>query len=130
MPLLNEVQILSSSGMLEEVGTQIGRVGQIPSQFGSDPIPGIEVPNAGLPIPQTNVVELVGTGPDAEGLAPLVNTTIDVYRERLAQTYQSLSSESLAQADEEVKKLQSNVETRRREIEAFRLRHNIVSLER
>jgi polysaccharide biosynthesis transport protein len=129
-PFLTEVQILTSRPVLEEVATRLARLGQNPSQFGSDPIAGMQAHLAALPIPQTNVVELVGTGPDAEVLAPLVNTTIDVYRERLAQTYQSSSSESLAQADEEVKKLQTNVETKRREIEAFRLRHNIVSLER
>jgi succinoglycan biosynthesis transport protein ExoP len=129
-PFLTEVQILTSRPVLEEVATRLARGGQNPSLFGSDLIAGMQARLAALPIPQTNVVELVGTGPDADILAPLVNTTIEVYRDRLVQAYESLSSEALAQADEEVKKLQVNVETKRREIDAFRLRHNVVSLER
>jgi polysaccharide biosynthesis transport protein len=75
-------------------------------------------------------VELIATGSHPEALAPLVNATIDIYREQLARAYESSTSESLAQADDEVKRLQTNVEAKRRELEAFRLKHNIVSLER
>ncbi len=129
-PFLTEVQILTSRPVLEEVATQLARIGHNPSQFGPDPIAGMQAHLAAQPVPQTNVVELIGTGSDAEALAPLVNTTIDVYREHLAQAYQSATSESLAQADEEVKRLVTTVETKRRELDVFRLRHNIVSLER
>ena len=63
-------------------------------------------------------------------LAPLVTAIIDVYRERLAEAFRDSSAESMAQAEEEVKKLKDDVASKRREVEAFRLRHNIVSLER
>ncbi len=129
-PFLTEVQILTSRPVLEEVVTRLARLGQNTSQFGSDPIAGMQTRLVAAPVPQTNVVELTATGPDADALAPLVNTTIDVYRERLAQTYQASASESLAQADDEVHRLQATVEAKRRDLEAFRLRHNIVSLER
>jgi uncharacterized protein involved in exopolysaccharide biosynthesis len=83
-----------------------------------------------LPLPNTNVVELIGTGPDAEILAPLINSTIEVYRDRLAKAYVNSASEAMAEADEEVKKLEAAVMAKRRDLEAFRLRHDIVSLER
>ena len=130
-PFLTEVQILTSRPVLEEVATRLARVGQNPAQFGSDdPITGMQTHLAALPVPQTNVVELIATGRDPEALAPLVNTTIEVYRERLSRAYQSATSEALAQADDEVGRLKATVEGKRRDLEAFRLRHNIVSLER
>ena len=95
-PFLTEVQILTSRPVLEEVVTRLARLGQNTSQFGSDPIAGMQTRLVAAPVAQTNVVELTATGPDADALAPLVNTTIDVYRERLAQTYQASASESLA----------------------------------
>jgi uncharacterized protein involved in exopolysaccharide biosynthesis len=129
-PFLTEVQILTSRPVLEEVAARLARGGRNLSQFGSDPIAEMQTHLAAQPVAQTNVVEVVATGPDAEMLAPLVNTTIDVYRERLARTYESATSEALAQADDEVKRLETTVQAKRRDLEAFRLRHNIVSLER
>ncbi len=117
--------------MLEEVATRLARAGRNPAQFGSgDPIAGMQAHLAALPVSQTNVVELIATGRDPEALAPLANTTIDVYRERLAQAYRSATSEALAQVEDEVGRLKATVEAKRRDLEAFRLRHNIVSLER
>jgi uncharacterized protein involved in exopolysaccharide biosynthesis len=129
-PFLTEVQILTSRPVLKEVAARLERIGQGASSFGADPILGMQEHLAAVPVPQTNVVELVATGPDAGALAPLVNTTIDVYRDRLGQAYDASTSESMAQADYEVKRLQDSVEAKRRELEAFRLKYNIVSLER
>jgi uncharacterized protein involved in exopolysaccharide biosynthesis len=129
-PFLTELQILTSRPVLEEVAPRLARIGQDPSQFGSDPIAGMQERLAAAPVPQTNVVELTATGPNADTLAPLVNTTIDVYRERLARAYEASTSEALAQADDEVKRLQEKVEAKRQEVEAFRIKYNIVSLER
>jgi uncharacterized protein involved in exopolysaccharide biosynthesis len=129
-PFLTEVQILTSRPVLEEVATRLALIGQDTFSFGADPIAGMQAHLEALPIAKTNVVELIGTGSDAGSLAPLVNTTIDVYRDRLAQAYQTSSSEAMAEADEEVKKLEATVVAKRSEVEAFRIRHNIVSLER
>lgn len=129
-PFLTELQILTSRPVLEEVATRLARNGQNMSLFGADPIAGMQAHLEALPIAKTNVVELIGTGPNAETLAPLVNATIDVYRDRLATAYRNSSSEAMAVADEEVKKLEATVMAKRSELEAFRIRHNIVSLER
>jgi len=129
-PFLTEVQILTSRPVLEEVAARLARDGRSLSQFGSDSAAGMQARLEALPVPNTNVVELIGTGRDAEILAPLVNSTIEAYRDRLGQTYQSASSEAMAEADDEVKKLEVSVLAKRRDLEAFRLRHDIVSLER
>jgi len=129
-PFLTEVQILTSRPVLEDVAARLARDGRSLSQFGSDSVAGMQARLKALPLPNTNVVELIGTGRDADILAPLINSTIAAYRDRLGETYQSASSEAMDQADEEVKKLQAAVLTKRRDLEAFRLRHDIVSLER
>ena len=83
-----------------------------------------------IPVSSTNVVELVATGERPELLAPLLNTAIAVYQDRLADSYRAAISESMAQADDEVKRLEATVTAKRREVEAFRMRNEIVSLQR
>ena len=53
-----------------------------------------------------------------------------VYQDRLARAFRSATSESTAQADDEVKKLEATVVAKRRDVEAFRIRNDIVSLQR
>ena len=129
-PFLTEVQVLTSRPVLEVVATRLERSGQSLSVFGPDPIVGMQSQLQVNPVASTNVVELVATGQRPELLAPLLNTIVDVYRDRLAEAYRSSSGESLAQVNEEVTKLEATAAARRRAVEAFRIRHNIVSLER
>jgi succinoglycan biosynthesis transport protein ExoP len=129
-PFLTEVQVMTSRPVLEDVAARLARDGRSLSQFGSDAAAGMEARLEALPVPNTNVVELIGTGRDAEILAPLINATIEAYRDHLGQTYQDASSQAMSEADDEVKKLEAAVLTKRRDLEAFRLRHDIVSLER
>ena len=83
-----------------------------------------------IPVASTNVVELVATGPRPELLAPLLNAIVAVYQNRLARAFRSATNESMAQADDEVKKLEATVVAKRRDVEAFRVRNDIVSLQR
>jgi len=129
-PFLTEVQVLTSRPVLEAVAARLERSGKSLAVIGPDPIEGMHSQLQVTPVTSTNVVELVATGQHSELLAPLLNTIVEVYRDRLADAYRSSSSETLAQANEEVKKLEGSVAARRRAVEAFRLRHNIVSLER
>ena len=129
-PFLTEVQALASRPVLERVATRLARAGEDLSAVGPDPIAGMQAHFEALPVAGTNVVELIATGQHAELLAPLLNAVIDVYQDRLAEAYRSSSSESKAQADEEVNKLEGSVTAKRRDVEAFRIRNNIVSLQR
>ncbi len=127
---LTEVQVVTSRPVLEQAASRLERAGRDLSVFGPDTVTGIQSHLEAKPVESTNVVELVATGPSAELTAPLLNAIVEVYRERLAEAYRSSSSEVIARADEEAKKLEATVAAKRREVESFRLRYNIVSLER
>src|SRR6266550_711888 len=129
-PFLTEVQVLTSRPVLEAVAAQLQGDGRDLSGFGSDPVAGMQSRLEAIPIASTNVVELVATGPSPELLAPLLNAIVAVYQNRLARAFRSATNESMAQADDEVKKLEATVVAKRRDVEAFRVRNDIVSLQR
>ena len=83
-----------------------------------------------VPVAGTNVVEVAARGARPELVAAIVNNVVEVYQERLANGYRSESAEAMAQAAEEVQRLEASVRAKRRDVEAFRTRHDIVSLER
>lgn len=127
---LTEVQVLTSRRVLELVAANLRRSGYDLSALGPDPVAGIQSRMEAIPVPATNVVELVATAERSDLLAPLINTTISVYQDMLAKAYNESSGDSKARADDEVAKLERIVAAKRRDVEAFRLRNNIVSLER
>jgi uncharacterized protein involved in exopolysaccharide biosynthesis len=129
-PFLTEVQVLTSRHVLEQVVPRLERSGQDLSMFGPDSVAGMQAHLEALPVEGTNVVELSATGQQPDLLAPLLNAVIDVYQDSLTEAYRRASGEAIVQADEEVQKLEGNVVAKRREAEAFRIRNNIVSLER
>src|ERR1700682_6245335 len=129
-PFLTEVQVLTSRPVLEAVAAQLQGDGRDLSGFGPDPVAGMQSRLEAIPITSTNVVELVAIGPSPGLLAPLLNAIITVYQDRLARAFRSATSESMAQADDEVKKLEATVVAKRRDVEAFRIRNDIVSLQR
>jgi polysaccharide biosynthesis transport protein len=129
-PFLTEVQVLTSRPVLEAAAAQLSSDSRDLSGFGPDPVAGMQSRLEAIPVASTNVVELVATWQRPELLAPLLNSIIAVYQDRLAQTFRSTTSESLAQADDEVKRLDATVAARRRTVEAFRMRNDIVSLQR
>ena len=129
-PFLTEVQILTSRPVLETTAARLRRDGRDVSAFGADPAAGMQSRLEAIPVSSTNVVELVATGERPELLAPLLNTAIAVYQDRLVDSYRAAISESMAQADDEVKRLEATVTAKRREVEGFRIRNEIVSLQR
>lgn len=129
-PLLTEVEVVASRPVLEQVAARLGASGVDLSVFGPDPIAGMKAALDVTPVSGTNVVELAARGARPELLAATVNGVIEVYREQLARSYRSSASESLAQVGEEISKLEARVAEKRREVEGFRVRYNIVSLER
>ncbi|TMG81217.1 MAG: hypothetical protein E6H78_17230 [Betaproteobacteria bacterium] len=129
-PFLTEVQALASRPVFEAAAARLENSGEDLSVLGADPVAALQAHIEALPVADTNVVELIATGRRRELLAPILNAVIGVYQDRLADAYRSASSESMAQADDEVKKLEATVVAKRREGEAFRMRNNIVSVER
>ncbi|HEX7270759.1 MAG TPA: hypothetical protein VF420_01275 [Casimicrobiaceae bacterium] len=129
-PFLTEVQVITSRPVLEEAAKRLRQGGYDLSAFGPDPIASMQAHLEAVPVSGTNVVELIATGERAELLAPLLNAVVEAYGDRLVQAHSSASGESLAQADDELARLELRVAAKRREVEAFRIRNNIVSLER
>lgn len=127
---LTEVQVLTSRPVLERAANLVQRAGRDLSTFGPDPIDGIQARLEASPVANTNVVELVTTNAQPELTAPVINAVISVYREYVMEAYRGTTKDTLANAGEETKKLEAAVTTKRRDVEAFRRQHNIVSLER
>ncbi len=127
---LTQVQVLTSRPVLEEAVAQLVRDGRDLSGFGPDAVAGIQSHLEASPIASTNVVELIASWQRPEMLAPLLNTIVLVYQQRLAEAFRSASTASMAQADDEVRKLEATVVAKRRDVEAFRLHSDIVSLQR
>jgi uncharacterized protein involved in exopolysaccharide biosynthesis len=129
-PFLTELQVLTSRPVLEVAVARLERAGERVSEGAADPIANLQSRLEAVAVPNTNVVELVATGPRPEILAPVLTTIVDVYRQHLADAFRVSSAEATAKVEEEVRKLKEDLTTKRRDVEAFRQRHNIVSLER
>lgn len=127
---LTEVQVLTSRPLLEKLLAEMQtRQLALPGD-GGDPIGGIQRSLAAVPVPGTTIVELRAVGPQAQTLAPLLNALYEAYRDHLAATYSRVSGETSEQTQEEAQNLAARIQERRRAIDEFRARHNIVSLER
>jgi uncharacterized protein involved in exopolysaccharide biosynthesis len=129
-PFLTEVQVLTSRPVLEETVRRLRQSGEDLSLFGPDAVAAIQSHIRASPVADTHVVELVAIGERASLLAPLANTVVEVYQTRLAEAYRNATTETVLRADDEVRKLEQTVVAKRREVEGFRVRNNIVSLER
>jgi succinoglycan biosynthesis transport protein ExoP len=129
-PFLTEVEVLASRPVLDQVVARLRGAGEDLTAFGPEPIEGIRSALELMPVAGTNVVEIAARGGRPSLLAATVNNVIEVYRAHLANAFRGASDESMAQALEETRKLEASVLAKRRDVEAFRARHNIVSLER
>ena len=130
-PFLTELQVITSRPVVEAAAERL-RVslrGEVPG-LGPDPVAAMQSMLQINAAQGADVVELSSTGGDAELVAALVNTVIGTYTERLEQAYRATSTESLEQINDEVAKLAAKVAEKRRVVEDFRIRHNVVSLER
>ena len=130
-PLMTELQVLTSRPVVEAAAERLSvampaRV----SALGADPVTAMQASLQATSAADTDVVELVAAGPDPELTAALVNSVIGTYKERLEQSYRDTSGEALERINDELAKVQARVAEKRRLAEAFRQRHDVVSLER
>jgi succinoglycan biosynthesis transport protein ExoP len=129
-PFLTEVQKLSSRPLLERVAKRLGEAGQDMSALGPDPVAALQSVLTVTPVPGTHVVELVATGAHPELPAALLVAISEAYRNEIARSFEAHSAEATARADDEVHRLEAAVTAKRRAVEEYRLRYNIVSPER
>jgi succinoglycan biosynthesis transport protein ExoP len=81
------------------------------------------------PVPETNLVELRARGSEASLLAPVVNAWIDAYQALREQAVRESKDNTSAALEDEFLQLGQKVEAKRRELDEFRLAHDILTKE-
>ena len=126
---LTEVQVLTSRPLLQQTADRLKSAGTMPD-LGSDPIGAMQGMLQAEPVEGTQVVQLSAVGPEQAFVWQLVNTVAQVYRDRVVQSYQEHASSTYAEVREEAQRIQRQAEQKRDELNTFRERNDIVSLER
>jgi uncharacterized protein involved in exopolysaccharide biosynthesis len=126
-PLATEVQVLRSRPLVEAALAKLPSAERGASARDADPVTSAQAALDVHAFEDTRVVQVDATLPDRERVAPLVNALVAAYRERLASSFGSASSDTLARTDDEVQRLEAQVAAKRRAIELFRAQNAIVS---
>ncbi len=129
--LLSEIQVLTSRTLVQEVmGGLAPALKQRVAELKPEPLTALQAGLEANLANGTDVVEVSSRGPYPELAASLVNELIALYTTKLEKSYGATAGDSLNQINEEVEKLTQKVADKRRELEEFRQRNNIVSIER
>lgn len=127
----DEVQYLTSRTLLETVVDRLKQSSPLPVPLqGADPAAALQSMLSVRQVPGTNIVSVRAEGREPALLSLVVERLVATYRESLAQRFKSGSADALVEARDEAARLDANVLDKRREVDAFRARNNIVSLER
>ena len=138
--LLTELQVLTSRPLVEQAvaglrgadgggGAANGTASAL-SALGSGPVAALQAGLDAKLAQGTDIVEISSRGPSADLAAALVNEIIKTYAMQLGKSYQATAGSSLAQISDEVNQLTAKVQEKNRQIEEFRVRNNIIALER
>ncbi len=127
---LTETQLLTARETLEEVVKRLHRAGLDDSPSAGDPVLALQKMISVIPLQGTPVVELWAVGAKPEVLPYALNELIHTYQLNLSKRFVGSSQEAVNQAREEAAKYETAVLQKRREVEAFRTQHGIVSQER
>ena len=123
---LFELQVLTSRPLLEKVAQRLWGEGRP----GEDAVQSLQNMLTVQSVDASNVVLLEARGPEPQALSRLLNTVLDVYRHQQEQAGHSQSAAQLLEARDELRIVDAKVAEQKKATEAFRLRSNIVSLER
>jgi uncharacterized protein involved in exopolysaccharide biosynthesis len=129
-PFLTEVQLLTARASLEEVSKRVARAGFSHTLTGSDPVSDLQEMISTQPVSGTQVVQLWAVGQKPDLLPFVLNELIAIYHTQLGERFADSSADALTQARDETAKYKAAISKQRTEIEAFRLKHGIVSKER
>jgi succinoglycan biosynthesis transport protein ExoP len=126
---LAEVQLLNSRPLLEKVVARLTEQGlRIDGDGG--PVLALQDMLTVTPLEGTRVVRIEARGPQRTLLPRVVNELLEVYREQQALAGKSSTQGELVDAREALRVIDERVAQKRRAMEEFRLRHEIVSAER
>ncbi len=82
------------------------------------------------PLADTQVVQLSAIGAERLFVTDLVNSVTEVYRQQLDAAFRDGAASTRADVGDEARKLHEQVLAKQREVDAFRDRYDIVSLDR
>ena len=127
--LLTAAQALTSSVVLEGVLQRVRRAnpGAADAIGSPDALRGMLT---ATPVEGTNVIELQGEGGRRELLPLILDSWIEAYRVSQADTHDRSSIAALDETRKSVQQLKDEVAVKRRELDQFRKKADIVSLER
>ena len=129
--LLSELQVLTSRPLVAVALEKMPPMQRdAAARLGTDAPANLQAGLQATVAQGTDVVEVSSRGPDAALAATLVNGLIAAYARQLNDAHAQTTGDSLAQISDEVARLTQKVQGQRRQLEDFRLRHNIVSFER
>lgn len=129
--LRDEVQYLSSTTLLSKVWSDIDPGADVPPSLRTaNPPATLQSMLSVTQIPNTNIVAIEATGGDPAFLPRFVDRLIADYQASLGERFRSGSATALAEAADEATKLDAAVKDKRTEVDAYRARNNIVSVER
>ncbi len=128
---LAEVQVLSSRPLLEKAVRALQQQGKFGG--GGDADAAVQAAQAMLsvtPLEGTQVVQLQAQGGDAALTAQLINALLTAYADQQVSSGDASAQTGLDNARSEVKVIEAKVADKRRALEAFKQRADIVSGER
>jgi len=130
--LRDEVQFLTSRALLAQAWERLKESSAPPpaTLAAADPAASLQAMLSATAMEGSNIVLLRAQGGEPAFLSALLDHLVAAYQAGLAERYKSASTGQLAEAGDEARKLDAGVLAKRREADAFRARHNIVSLER
>lgn len=127
---LTQVQILTSRPLLEQVSRTLVAAGYPLAAAGGDPVANLQRMIRAVPVSGTEVVEVEAISAPPELPALALNALVDAYRARMLTAHDDADAQELAQARDEVARLEQTVAQRRAALDEFRGRYGVVSSER
>ena len=124
--VVSEAQAMRRSDLMTEVADRI----KASAGDGAVEVADLERGLTAEPVAQTTVIELRADGKDRAGLVAALTAWIDAYMESRKATDQSEGIETAEDAKHAVKTAKQAVDDKRREMDAFRRQHGIISIER
>jgi polysaccharide biosynthesis transport protein len=127
--LLTEVQALTSAALFEKVVQQVRK--ELPDTTrAAVSVNTLNGMLSAVAIPGTNVIELRGEGNKHEFLARILTAWIEAYRQSHLKAHSQSAVAALEESRSADEQLRTKLAEKRRDLEQYRKRHGIVSLER
>ncbi len=125
---LSEVQALTSRPVLQDAIQHLRNDGALP-ELGSDPVASVQQMLRADPVEGTEIVRLSAVSRQREFVPLLVSTVVETYEQHVADAYKKLAAANSGEVKDEIAKLDNEVTAKRQQVEAFRQRYDIVSIE-